>query len=928
MAPASPATSPIAIVGTVSLLVALIVAAWCIAAGIAGNVRKSRRLVLSAVYGLYGFFALVALASSLLIYAFVTHDYSIKYVAMTSDTSMSLAYKITAFWGGLDGSLLFWVMILATFSAVAVRINQHRHRDMIGFVVATIMVVQLFFLALLIYVKNPFAVTLTPPPVDGQGLNPLLQNYWMVIHPPSLYTGYVAATIPFAFGIGALASGRLDDLWLSSVRAWTLICFFFLSFGLILGGRWAYEELGWGGYWAWDPVENAGLFPWFTAVAFLHSAIIQEQRGMLKVWNLALVIITFLLTIFGTFMTRSGVVQSVHAFGKDDVLALTFILFMAFMAIVSFGLLVWRAPKLRAQNSFESFWSREFAFLLNNWILLGCAFFVLFATMFPTITEAFQSKRVSVGIPFFNKFMIPLGLLLLLLAGVAPLLAWRRTTRERLLRQFAVPLGVMALTIGLLAVVVPETRTLTSIFHDKLRLPMQLTCFGIIGFTLASIGQEYWQGLRVRMKQTGSDPVTSLIGMVLVKRRKYGGYIIHLGMAVMFVGFAGKAWDSMDDREMNEPTRVMLGKKALAAKGADVNLTPAEERKATFYVRGYTFVYRDLEQVSDDHKLATTAVVDLYSGTDKLTTMHPARWDFQKGEQPTTEVSIHPRLSEDVYVVLTGFDAETKSATFRIYINPLINWVWLGFVLLAMGTFVCLIPQSLVDLVSSRPKSRLGRVADAAALLLAVGLMTLGGVSAAHGDAPLPRDAHVVLAQADTATPPPGMEHNDGAGGARMGHDDGTGYAHLFRPEAMPDQASRDLARRLMKELVCMCGGCQRESLYDCKCGYAAQDRELVLSMLKSRDLSTPDGRDKAYREVVSGFVRKYGGEQVLATPRNQASWVLPYAAIAGGLALLVVLVRGWVVRGRAQAARDAGPGGPEDETYGEKLDDELRDID
>ena len=337
----------------------------------------------------------MGLASALLIYAFVTHDYTIKYVAHYSDTSMPLSYKITAYWGGLDGSLMFWCSVLSIFSAIAVRTNAARHRDMIGYVVAVIMVVQLFFLALLIYNKNPFATSLTTPPDDGKGLNPLLQNYWMVIHPPSLYTGYVAATIPFAFGMAALLSGRLDDQWLGSVRVWMFLCWFFLTFGLILGGRWAYEELGWGGYWAWDPVENAGLLPWFTATAFLHAVIIQEQRGMMKAWNLSLVIITFVLTIIGTGLTRSGAVQSVHAFGEDNALALLFVLFLCLILAASVGLLLYRLPRLRSAASFESFISREFAFLLNNWILLACAVFVFFATMWPTLSEAFIGDRIT-----------------------------------------------------------------------------------------------------------------------------------------------------------------------------------------------------------------------------------------------------------------------------------------------------------------------------------------------------------------------------------------------------------------------------------------------------------------------------------------------------------------------------------------------------
>jgi cytochrome c-type biogenesis protein CcmF len=931
MAQRIPATSPIEIVGTVVLLVAFVVAAWCVAAGIAGNVRKNRRLVLSAVYGLYGFFALIVLASALIIYGFVTHDYAIKYVAHNSDTSMSLSYKITALWGGLDGSLLFWVLILSIFSAIAVRLNQNRHRDMIGFVVATIMVVQLFFLALLIYVKNPYASFLTEPPKDGEGLNPLLQNYWMVIHPPSLYVGYVAATIPFAFGIGALASGRLDDLWLSSVRAWSLICFFFLSFGLILGGRWAYEELGWGGYWAWDPVENAGLFPWFTVVAFLHSIIIQEQRGMLKTWNIALVIISFMLTIFGTFMTRSGIVESVHAFGKDDQLALLFVLFMVVVAVVSFGLLIYRAPKLKTSSTFESFTSREFAFLLNNWVMLGCAAFVLFATMFPTISEAFAGKRVSVGIPFFNKFMVPLGLSLLLLAGIAPLLAWRRTTRERLYRQFLIPTSAMTAVVALSLVAsylhwTRDTRVLTPIFHGSLKLPMTLICFGLIAFTVASIAQEYVQGLRVRMKQTGSDPVTSLVGMILVKRRKYGGYIVHLGVAILFLGFAGKAWDSKQYFEVKQPAfEVLQAKQAAADQKAietksvaeKATLTAEELAPSTIYARDYKIVYWDLRQESDDNKHAVTAVIKLYHHNDFLETMYPAKWTFQTKDQTTSEVAIHPRITmEDFYIVLDHYDAETQTAVFVVYINPMINWVWLGIMVLLFGTLICLIPQALVDKVSFRPRTRLGRAADLGLLILLIGGMTMVSVANAQPGAP------------------PGMEHADDQI-PQKGHMDGGGYAATFRPEMAETPEAAKVAERLMKGLVCMCGGCNRENLHDCKCAFAADERRLVLAILQGRDLREGGARSAAYDDVIATFVKRYGGEDVLNEPSNQLSWIVPYVAIVGGLALVVVMGRRWVKRGRAAVvasdttAAAAVAGDPDiEEEYAEKLDDELRDTD
>ncbi|HUQ08066.1 MAG TPA: cytochrome c-type biogenesis CcmF C-terminal domain-containing protein [Kofleriaceae bacterium] len=893
-------TSPIAVFGTITVLAAYIVAALGAFAGIVGNARKDPRLVRASVHGLYAFFGMVLLASGLLVYAFVTHDYTIKYVQLTSDTTMTTSYKITAFWGALDGSLLFWVMVLAAFSSIAVAANMRRHKDMIGYVVGTILVVQLFFLTLLVFDKNPFGTFVTEPPPEGEGLNPLLQNYWMVIHPPSLYIGFVAATIPFAFAIGALASGRLDDMWLGSVRVWALICFFFLSFGLILGGRWAYEELGWGGYWAWDPVENAGFIPWFTMTAFLHTAVVQEQRGLLKVWNLMLVILTFFFTIFGTFMTRSGVVQSVHAFGEDNQLALQFIVFMALVLIVSIGLLLHRMPRLRDKGGFESFISREFAFLLNNWILLACAFFVLFVTMMPTITEAMWGERITIGPEFFNRWMTPLGLALLFLAGAAPLLAWRRTTQERLYAQFMWP-GITALvTVVLLAIFVPATRQSTPILDDALRLPIPLLNFGLCAFVFGSIVQEFVRGAQARTKQTGSDTFTSLIGLVLIKRRRYGGYIVHLAIAVMFIGFTGRAWDSMTDRTIEHPLAVVEGGEKLP-----LAKVPKEH---IFKVKGYTFVYRRLVQTSDDNKVATTAFVQLYDQDGApLSLMHPARWNFKKGTEPTTEVDIHEGLDEDVYLILTGYSTDTGLANFRIYINPLINWVWIGFVLLAFGTFICLIPQRAVDLVSRRPTSTVGKAADVGAVLLLVGALLGASAGVAHAQSPGGGGG--------------AAEHEEEVVRGR-GHSDDAGWAHRFRPDS-PTAAS------LMKDLVCLCGGCKRENLHDCKCGYAAMERKKVLAMLAGHDLTTDAGRATARRAVVGAFIREYGGEHVLATPRSSATWLVPYLAVAGGLVLIFFVGRGLVRKGgNTPKPATAGTTAADAEAYDEKLDDELRDTD
>src|SRR5215218_8734553 len=475
--------------GSFTLLAGFVIAAYAAAISVLGARRGSRRLIESGIGALYLTTALMTVASGVIVYSFVAQDYTIKYVQHTSDSVQPLFYKITSYWGGLDGSILFWVFLLSAFGAIAVRVNRERHRELIPYVVAVISVVEMFFLFMMVIHRNPFDTFLAEVPPDGRGLNPLLQNPYMVIHPPSLYIGFVGMTIPFAFGMAALITGYLDDSWLRAVRRWTMVSWLFLSFGLTLGMIWAYEELGWGGYWGWDPVENAGLLPWFTATAFLHSVMVQERRSMLRIWNVALVITTFFLTIFGTFMTRSGVVQSVHAFGEDPVLAKLFVLFMAFTLVVSVGLLIYRSNKVSSRLEFESFFSREFAFLMNNWILLGCAFFVLFATMFPTISEALDGSRVSVGIEFFNKWMTPMGLVLLFLAGAAPLLAWRKTTRERLWQQFMIPLGVSAVTIVTLLIAFPQVTHRSAIFSDAIALPISLVNFGLCAFVVASIGQ-------------------------------------------------------------------------------------------------------------------------------------------------------------------------------------------------------------------------------------------------------------------------------------------------------------------------------------------------------------------------------------------------------------------------------------------------------
>src|SRR5678815_435402 len=531
--------------GSFLLLSTFVVCAYSAVISVVGARRRSRRLIESGIGAFYLVAALMTCASAVMINAFLTNDFSIRYVAHYSDSVQPLFYKITSYWGGLDGSIMFWVFLLSIFGSCAVWVNRERHRELIPYVIATISTVQMFFLYLMVVHKNPFQQFLGAAPADGEGLNPLLQNFYMAIHPPSLYTGFVGMTIPFAFGIAALITGHLDDSWLRAVRRWTMFSWLFLSFGLTLGMIWAYEELGWGGYWAWDPVENAGLLPWFTATAFLHSVMVQERRSMLRVWNVTLVIVTFFLTIFGTFMTRSGVVQSVHAFGEDRELAWLFGGFMVALLTFSFGWVIYRLPLLRSRNELDSWASREAAFILNNWILLFSAFFVLFGTMFPTLSEMVRGERLTVAEPFYNKWMVPVGLILLFLTGIGPLLAWRKSTVANLRTQFAWPtLSGLAVTAGTFA----------------LRIPFWASgmCFALCAFVTGTILQEFIRGARVRQRATGTDVFTALVGLFARSRRRYGGYVIHLGIVLIFIGFAGKGFGRSEQALVKPGDRVVV----------------------------------------------------------------------------------------------------------------------------------------------------------------------------------------------------------------------------------------------------------------------------------------------------------------------------------------------------------------------------------
>lgn len=673
---------PISTLGTISLLVLFVVCLSTIGLAIVGAHRRQERLVEASIQGVYAVAATAGFASALVVYAFVAGDYSIQYVQHTSDASMPLFYKITAFWGGLDGSLLFWVLLLSVFSAIAVRANRSRHRDLIPWVIVVLMVVDLFFVALVIFLKDPFAPYLLDVPTEGRGLNPLLQNAYMVIHPPSLYLGYVSLAVPFAFGMAAMITGQVDATWQASVRRWTLFSWLFLSLGLVLGGLWAYEELGWGGYWAWDPVENAGLLPWFTATAFLHSIMIQERRGMLRVWNLVLVIISFWLSIVGTFLTRSGVVQSVHAFGEDPKLAWTFGVFIVVILVVSFGLMLWRLPRLKARAELESLLSREFAFIVNNWMFLVMALFVLGATLWPSVSE-YVYKRVTIGPPFFERVMVPLGLALLGLMGVGPLLAWRKTSTQSLQKQFLWPVVVGMVATVVFAVLL-TSRIVTAAGQDELNLwapppglKWGLLCAGLCAFTFATIVQEFVRGVVALRKGKEMSVMDALIRLVTRARRRYGGYIVHLGVVLMFIGWLGNAYKIERKVNLQPGDAVALGDYVISHGG----LRATEDWQK--------------EMITADIEVRLSSTVGpgrtLVEQGRVVKTLRPARWwYFQMPDQPTTEVARYMTPGADVYVSIQTVDMTTGWTQMRLFLNPLVNWIWIGTFVLLLGGLVCI----------------------------------------------------------------------------------------------------------------------------------------------------------------------------------------------------------------------------------------------
>jgi cytochrome c-type biogenesis protein CcmF len=647
--------------GNFALMAIFVLAPYSIVAALLGARRGRPGLVASAERALLAIAALSTVAIVSLVTLLVRSDFRYEYVASYSNAALPLPYKLAALWAGNDGSLLFWSWLLILFSATSILLSRRTNRELMPYVVATLGAIIWFFTYMNYFVCNPFgqigvetaagAVTPWAPP-DGRGLNPLLQHPIMVIHPPILYTGYVSFAIPFAFCIAALLSRQLGTQWITSTRRWTLFSWFFLGTGIILGGRWAYVELGWGGYWAWDPVENASLMPWLTGTAYLHSVMIQEKKGMLKIWNVSLVIITYLLCVFGTFLTRSGIVSSVHAFAESD-FAWKFLAFILAAALFCLGLVLYRRADLKSENELDSMVSRESSFLYNNLLFLVACFAVLWGTLFPVLSEAVQGEQVTVGPPFFNKINIPIGLGLLFLTGVGPLLAWRKTSLESLKRNFFWPgmAGVVA-GVGLAAL--------------GIRHFYALTCYVLSAFVLATIVQEFHKGTRARRLHRGGSYLSAMVDLTLVNTRRYGGYIVHVGIVLIFIGIAGQAFN--------------VDKK--------VDMRPGD----TMEIGRYQLRLAEVKQGENPNYIWESAILEVTREGKPLGTYDPQRHFYKASEQPSSEVRRYSNFREDLYLVYAG-RTDQGQATIQVFLNPLVRWVWLGGIVMFLGTIVTMVPN-------------------------------------------------------------------------------------------------------------------------------------------------------------------------------------------------------------------------------------------
>ncbi|NOX61719.1 MAG: heme lyase CcmF/NrfE family subunit [Chloroflexi bacterium] len=661
----------IANTGLVALILAFGLAVYATVFSAYAGWRRDSAWLLSARNAALAVFPLLTLSTFALVYSLVTRDFSISYVADVSSRAMSTFLRVTALWGGQEGSILFWAWLMSGFVAATLLRNWRQHLDLMPFVISVAMLTTGFFVGLALFLANPFArlwevpgaaralVAIFPPaeavqfmPADGRGLNPLLRHFGMIGHPPTTYLGFTGFVIPFSFAMAALITGKAhEDTWIRATRRWTLVAWVFLSIGLILGGRWAYDVLGWGGFWGWDPVENAMLMPWLTGTAFLHSVMITEKRGMLKVWSLILIILTYALALFGTFITRTGVVSSVHAFAQSA-LGPAFFIFIAVTFIGSLYLLLRALPTLKSEHELESFMSREAVFLLQNVLFLAITFAVFWGTVFPMISELVTGTKITVGPPYFKKVTGPLFALLLLLMGVAPLFAWRKQSAQRLGKALMAPfLAAVGLALGL------------GLLYDM--HPGAIFGLWLVTFVFLTIALEFWKGMRARMSVRNEAPWTAFVRLLDRNHRRYGGYIVHLGVVMIALGILGDAYLKQETQGPLAVGEVMtLGDYELRFDGL-------------------------VQYPGSDGREVVEASTTLMRNGEVIRELRPRRDYFVVQQQPVTIPAVYSTLGADVYVLLVGWEEiGLRSSTFKLYINPLINWVWIGGLFMILGTVI------------------------------------------------------------------------------------------------------------------------------------------------------------------------------------------------------------------------------------------------
>jgi len=660
--------------GSFCLLLALVLASYTLIVGALSlwasstqkvgspQLARSAKLQETARRAGIASFVAVSCAAIALVYAAFTNDYSLSYILHHTNRALPTAYKFSALWSGQEGSLLLWAWLLATYGFV-VRLRHKVDVRLSAYASTILAAIQVFFLLILNFAAPPFALEPGPLSADGFGLNPLLQYPEMVIHPPMLYLGYVGFSVPFAFALGALIMRYPGEKWIAITRRWTMITWLFLTCGIFLGAHWAYSVLGWGGYWGWDPVENASLMPWLTGTAFLHSVMMQEKRGMMKSWNVWLIFATFLLTLLGTLLTRAGLVSSVHAFAQSSI-GNWFTGFMALVFCVCLFTYFKQRDHLKSENRFESVVSREASFLFNNMILLVACITVLVGTLFPILSEYVQGTKTTMGGPYYNRVNIPIGLFLLLLTGVGPLLAWRSTSLRTIRRNFILP--AVAFGVALLGLMVGGIRPWTDA-DSWLASTFSLLAFSLSAAVVTAISSEFLRGANVVRTQTGQNLLFSAGTLMRRNTRRYGGWMVHFGIVVMFIGIAGGAFNQSKEQEMGF--------------GDSMNIGP------------YKVVCQSYTQDSNPNYDTDYALLDIYKYGKKQMQLAPEKRFYHASQQSQTMVALHSTAQADLYVIFMGRNPDTDRPIIKVFINPLIAWIWIGVLIIVAGTAFALIPN-------------------------------------------------------------------------------------------------------------------------------------------------------------------------------------------------------------------------------------------